>query len=205
MTTTATRSTAFLSIKQWGIPLTLALVAILVAASGQDATLALRYQRPSIIDGQLWRIVTGNLVHLGWQHLVMNVIGLMLIWALLKDVYSQLPWIAIISISGLGVSLGLLTLTPEIHWYVGLSGLLHGMFLAGVIGNLRRREWRDALLLAAVVAKLAYEQIAGAVPGSAEFANGPVVVDAHLYGAIAGALCAAVFRPRAPSHHIHSG
>ena len=183
-------------IRDWRLPAALAVIAIVAAVGGEDAALALRYQRQAIFDSQLWRIATGNLVHLGWEHLAMNVAGLMLIWALLKDVYSELTWIAIVALSGLGVSLGLLMLNPEVQWYVGLSGLLHGVFIAGVIGNLRRGEWRESLLLAGVVAKLAFEQFAGPVPGSAEFAKGPVVVDSHLYGAIAGAVCAAVFRPR---------
>jgi len=41
-----------------------------------------------------------------------------------------------------------------------------------------------------LLAKLAYEQLYGALPGSAATAGGPVIVDAHLYGSIAGIIAA---------------
>jgi len=44
------------------------------------------------------------------------------------------------------------------------------------------------LLLALIIGKLAWEQVAGALPGSESVAGGNVVVNAHLYGAIGGAI-----------------
>ena len=55
------------------------------------------------------------------------------------------------------------------------------------------------VLWAAVVAKLAYEQLVGPLPGSEAAAGGAVVVNAHLYGAIGGALSACVFWRRVPT------
>jgi hypothetical protein len=82
---------------------------------------------------------------------------------------------------------------------VGLSGVLHGLLVAGLLHGLmtpRRRE--SAVVLALVFAKLAYEQLAGPLPGSAATAGGAVIVDAHLYGAIAGlaGACICLFVPR---------
>ena len=42
------------------------------------------------------------------------------------------------------------------------------------------------VILALIFGKIAYEQFAGPVPGSEFASGGPVVVDAHLYGAIGG-------------------
>ena len=83
------------------------------------------------------------------------------------------------------------TLEPQLMWYVGLSGLLHGCLVAGVIGGIRERRLEERLLLAGLVLKLAYEQAAGPLPGSEGGAGGNVLVNAHLYGAIAGALAGA--------------
>ena len=47
---------------------------------------------------------------------------------------------------------------------------------------------RDRLI--GVVCKLAYEQSVGAVPLTATSSGGPVVVNAHFYGAIIGTMCA---------------
>ena len=57
----------------------------------------------------------------------------------------------------------------------------------GNTSRLRRREPDGWILAVFLVGKLVYEQVIGVMPYSAKSAGGPVVVDAHLYGAI-GAL-----------------
>ena len=90
------------------------------------------------------------------------------------------------------IDLGLWLGSPQLAWYVGLSGLLHGMLAAGIVAGLAHRN-SEALILAVVVAgKLAWEQFAGPLPGSEATSGGAVIVDAHLYGVIGGALVAAV-------------
>src|SRR3569623_2737413 len=65
-----------------GLPLLLALSSLLIALAGPDASVALRYERAAILDGEMWRLVSGHLVHLGWSRLVLNLAGLALIWGL---------------------------------------------------------------------------------------------------------------------------
>ena len=89
------------------------------------------------------------------------------------------------------IDAGFLLLNPELEWYVGLSGALHGVMAAGTLAHLRRREPDAWILVVFLIGKLAYEQFIGVMPYSASSAGGPVVVDAHLYGAI-GALIVAV-------------
>ena len=62
--------------------------------------------------------------------------------------------------------------------------------LAGAIADLKRYPWNASVLLIVVIIKLGWEQIYGAVPGSEAAAGGAVIVNSHLYGAIAGALIA---------------
>lgn len=178
------------------LPIGLALSAVLLAFGGEGVTEALRYQAAEIKDGEVWRLLSGNLVHLGWAHTLMNLFGLGLIWGLFWNTFSQIPWLIIALTSALAVSLGLLAFNPQLVWYVGLSGVLHGLFVAGAVGGIRRGDRREAILLVAIVGKLIWEQAYGALPGSAEMAGGPVVVDAHLYGAAGGALAALLFKPR---------
>ncbi|MBI3771218.1 MAG: rhombosortase [Gammaproteobacteria bacterium] len=178
------------------LPLAMAIISIAIALGGDAAKVALQYQAQAIQNGEWWRLITGNFVHLGFGHLVMNLLGLALIWSLLRESFSILAWIIITITSTLAVSFGLLLLSPEIHWYVGLSGLLHGIFVAGLVGGLRRGDWREATLLAAVALKLIWEQYFGPLPGSAEMADGPVVTVAHLYGAMGGLIAGLLCRPR---------
>jgi membrane associated rhomboid family serine protease len=84
------------------------------------------------------------------------------------------------------IDLGFLLLEPQLKWYVGASGVLHGALAAGAIAWWRTESRTMALTLSAIVfGKLAWEQVHGALPLAGEM---PVIVDAHLYGAIGGAI-----------------
>lgn len=169
-------------------------LALLIQLAGDGAQSALRFARQSIGAGELWRLFSGHLVHLGWTHLLLNLAGLALVWALVGSVYSGLVWILVTFAVVFAVDAGLWLLNPGLEWYVGLSGVLHGLLVAGLIGLIsagtsRRNE--AIALLVLLLLKLGYEQTAGAMPGSTSLAGGAVVVDAHLYGAVGG-LCAAL-------------
>jgi len=146
----------------------------------------LRYERTSILAGEAWRLFTAHFVHLGWGHLLMNLAALGLIWGLAWRTLRVSAWLVISLTSMLSVSLGLLMFNPVLEWYVGLSGMLHGLLLAGVMANLASGHRFEIVLLLALFVKVAWEQLYGALPGSADFAGGAVVVDAHLYGLIGG-------------------
>jgi len=175
-----------------GLPLTVAALSTLFALLGASATQTLRYDRDAILAGQWWRLLSGNLVHLGWSHLVLNLAGLALVWLLFHPAFTLRNWIVVTLSSGLAVGVGLLALDPGLQWYVGLSGALHGLFAAGLVAALfagHRAEW---LLLVLFVAKLTWEQLVGPTPGTAQLAGGNVIVDAHLYGTIGGGVAAIV-------------
>lgn len=172
----------------WGIPFVLGALALLITILGEGAAEVLRFQRSAILDGEFWRLLTGHMVHLGWSHLLMNLMGGALIWALVGGSLITNAWLLLLFCCGLFDSLGLLLLNPEVHWYVGFSGVLHGLFIAGSLAGVLVGRRDNLLLLIAVIAKLVWEQVAGPLPGSEAAAGGPVVVDAHLYGAIAGGI-----------------
>lgn len=170
------------------LAISLAVVSAAALIGGSDLLLWLRYERDGILSGQVWRVLTAHIVHLGWEHLALNVVGLALLWLMFARQLTIGRWAIVITCSGLGVSAGLLAFHPELQWYVGMSGLLHGMFVAGAVAGVYagyRFEW---LLLGMVVLKLIWEQIAGATPATAQIVGGSVIVDAHLYGALAGLL-----------------
>lgn len=172
------------------LPLSIVMISTVLALGGQTVTEALRYQRGAILEGQWWRLISGNLVHLGWSHLLLNLAGLVLVWLLFHHALSLRSWIVVTLASALAVGAGLLLFDPALQWYVGLSGALHGLFAAGLVAALssgNRAEW---LLLMLFVAKLTWEQLVGTMPGTAELAGGNVIVDAHLYGAVGGAVTA---------------
>lgn len=189
---TAERSTLRERLRRHAPLAALALLASAVELGGDAARAALRYERLAVLDGEWWRLVTGNLAHLGPRHLALNLIGLALIAALGGRSLAGGRGAAIALGSMVGVGLGLLAFAPAVGWYVGLSGALHGLLAALAVEHAlapATRGWAVALG-GALAAKLAWEQLAGPVPLTAEAAGGPVIVVAHLHGALAGALVA---------------
>lgn len=169
-------------------PVAIALIALFIALMGPEIQRELRYERSGIFAGDVWRLFTAHFVHLGWGHLLMNLAALALIWGLAWRTLRVSAWVVISIISMTSVSAGLLVFNPALEWYVGLSGMLHGLFLAGIIANLTTPAHRlEIVLLLALCGKVVWEQLYGPLPGSAAFAGGAVVVvDAHLYGLAGG-------------------
>lgn len=188
---------AYRSFQQHLFPVAIALVTIFIALAGPEVQQELRYDRSSVFAGEPWRLITAHFVHLSWGHLLMNLAAMGLVWGLAWHTLRLSTWLGISMTSMLSVSLGLFMFNPELEWYVGLSGILHGFFLAGIVANLAatsiyelwtaREDHRlEIVLLLALCGKVAWEQIYGPLPGSAEFAGGAVIVDAHFYGLVGG-------------------
>jgi rhomboid family GlyGly-CTERM serine protease len=112
------------------------------------------------------------------------VAGLALIAALFRRDYSLRQWLLIGLFSVVSIDLGLVFYEPQLQWYVGLSGLLHGAIAAGAVAWWKHETRLLASVLSALlIAKLAWEQLHGALPLSGDM---PVIVDAHLFGALGG-------------------
>jgi rhomboid family GlyGly-CTERM serine protease len=167
----------------------LAAVLVLLGLTGDGGRELLRYEPIAVLHGEYWRLITCHFVHYSVQHLLLNAVGLALVAALFPREYSLGGWLSILVGSIAAIDLGFVLLEPQLQWYVGLSGVLHGALAAGAIGWWKHESRPLALALTAVlVGKLAWEQWQGALPLSGDM---PVVVDAHLYGAIGGALAGA--------------
>ena len=187
-------------LKPYVVPLAVAALAVVAQLGGDAVQQGLRYDRDAILNGEVWRVLSGNFLHLGTMHLLLNLAGLVLIWMFFGARFSHAQWIVIVLFTALATGAGLLVLTPEVGWYVGLSGALHGYFVAGCMAEIRLKLREGAWLLGAITLKLAWEQWNGAMPGTASLAGGEVIVDAHLFGAIAG-LAAIFLKPRSPVNY----
>ena len=176
--------------------LSLCATLLIIQSGGASAQSALRYDRDALAAGQWWRLLTAHVIHLGFEHALLDVAGLALMWALFARDYPWRGWVLILGLSVVGVDAGLWLLSSTTQWYVGSSGLLHGVLAAGAVAHLRSRQPDGWVLVLFLVGKLVYEQSAGALPLTA---GGAVIVDAHLYGAVAGALAALLLRRLAES------
>ncbi|ODC00210.1 rhombosortase [Candidatus Thiodiazotropha endoloripes] len=169
-------------------PLAVTLVCLLLSLATESVSGWLEYHRTQLVNGEIWRLITAHLVHLGWGHLTMNLLGLWIIWALLMN---NLPWqrcSLILLLITLITSAALWFFSPQLVWYRGLSGVLHGLLIWGLLERLKQEPLLSVSLLLAVIGKIAWEQWQGPLPGSESMADGPVVVASHLYGALSGML-----------------
>jgi rhomboid family GlyGly-CTERM serine protease len=173
-------------LRRWGAILALLGVCAALAAGGDELRELGRYERQAVESGEYWRLVTAHLVHLGWGHLWPNLAALAIIGALFADTFGNADWWRASFASAVAIDAGLYLLDPDVLWYVGLSGVLHGLVAAGALALLLQREVIGAVLALGLAAKLSFEQLVGPVPFTAQSVGGPVVVAAHLYGAAGG-------------------
>jgi rhomboid family GlyGly-CTERM serine protease len=170
---------------------------LLPELAGDAARAGLRYDRTALAAGQWWRLITAHVVHLDLEHTLLNLLGLVMMWALFARDYRPRQWLVIVAAVVLAIDAGLWFWDTQIHWYVGASGALHGFMAAGTLAHLRRGDLDGWILAIFIVLKLGYEQWSGALPFSDS--GVPVVVNAHLYGALGGVIAAACLKPRGDS------
>lgn len=144
------------------------------------------FDRAKIFEGEYWRLITGHFLHTNFYHYLMNIIGLVLLYMLHGEYAKPLLFICITMLLCLATSICILWFSSDIHWYVGLSGILHGIFAWGVIIDIKLGRKSGYLLLLGLMIKLIDEQFFSSSTFLSNLIEANVAVDAHLYGAIAG-------------------
>jgi len=171
---------------QWNHVLWLFLFVTCFSLQSAGLVSTLQFDRGLIEQGDYWLLLTGHLVHLNWVHWGLNMAGLLIVAVFFSLYGSIFDWLFVLLFSAIVISFGLYWLHPELVWYVGLSGVLHGLFLYGAIREIRYYPFSGYVLVLLLCGKLFWEYMNGALPGSEEMTGGRVLVEAHLYGALAG-------------------
>lgn len=165
----------------------LAAASLAFAPWNETAVAIFGFARGPVLDGEYWRFLTAPLVHSSWLHLALNVIGLAALQQLFGRELRLLNWIwAYLVIAGLS-GLCLLAFEGRGTW-VGLSGLLHGLFAFAACLALRREPLLAVGALGVVGLKVLVEQLRGPSRLLESWLGTAVAVDAHVYGYVAGAL-----------------
>jgi len=170
------------------IPIAIALVALLADFGGEGLRLALRYERDAVAAGEVWRLLTGHVVHLGHSHMLLDVVALAVLSLLLAPYMRTRDWLLSTLCGTLSIDAGLFFLDPSIQWYVGLSGWLHAYWATGALNAVSRGQYYAIPLLLLLIAKLVYEGLLGPLALTGDLAGGPVISEAHLYGAVGGVI-----------------
>ena len=145
------------------------------------------YDRAAILDGQIWRLVTGHLVHLDWNHLSANAAALFgLGWLVETAPGNGRKNLVTVLVASIAVISALLMLfAPATAFYAGLSGALNGLFAFACLqlyGQTRHKAWLVLILGAAF--KIGWESAFG--PLFTSSLAWPSQTLAHFGGLLAG-------------------
>lgn len=164
-------------------PLVLGVLCIICYLLEPQASEWLAYKR-HLFSEQPWRLLTANLVHSNFHHFLINLGGLILIWALHGDYYRTRSFLLLSCLIGLGVTVGQHNISPQLTGYVGLSGVLYGLFAWGTIQDIRHKRLSGWLLLLGLAIKIGHEQTVGPNPDVEAMIEANVAVNSHLCGVI---------------------
>ena len=174
-------------------------VACVVAAELFVPAEALEYRR-ALAGSEPWRLFTGHFVHLGLVHALLNCVALLLIGRLFGDHLKPAGFFGVLGLAPVLISLLFLAALPELHWYRGLSGVLHAIYFAGCVvwiaATAGRARWLPIAALIGGTVKVLVEQPWDASFPVHEILKASVVPQAHLLGAIVGAAAGLALRRR---------
>ncbi|ALS98859.1 rhombosortase [Lacimicrobium alkaliphilum] len=173
---------------QFSGPLVLLILIVLAHALSPVSYELLAYHRDGISEYQWWRLLSAHLLHTNLNHLLLNSAGVVLLWAVFGEYYRPFYYAGITTGCALVTSVGLYLLVPELQWYVGLSGVLHGLFAWGALSDIRTGRRTGWLLLLGLAVKIGYEAAFGGDQSVSRLIEARVATEAHLLGAISGLL-----------------
>lgn len=166
----------------------LLLLAMLMFVLPESVQQLFAYQRADLASAELWRLISGHLLHSNFYHLLLNAGGLLIIMLLHAGYQRQLALWWQLLFSALLISCLLYWLQPDIQRYLGLSGILHSLLFFGALLDIKTGKTGGILLTLGILAKIGYEQYQGPDAELGRLISATVAIDAHLYGVISGAL-----------------
>ena len=159
------------------------------------------FDRTALLDGEWWRAFTGHIFHTNQYHLLLNLGATILLWSLHGQYYRLSNYAIVLFICAVATSLGVYYFSTDINYYVGLSGVLHGVFVWGACCDILHKEKTGYLLLLGVWLKIGHEQWFGASEDVAQLISASVAIDAHLFGAIGGMIATLLFFAFKPAYN----
>lgn len=169
--------------------LILALWLLLVWTQSLDVN-SWAYNRHHIANGEYWRLITGHFIHLNNAHLLLNMLGVGLVLVLFDNVLAIWQWLVVLLASALIISVLIYVNLPQVQGYVGLSGVIHGLYVLASMRLLIQPKERNfaIILMLMVTLKLLTENSGQGTSFTANLIGGHVLLPAHLYGALVGLL-----------------
>lgn len=159
------------------------------------------YDRHRVLTGDIWRLVTGHLVHFSWSHIAYNIALLSLAGSWIES-QNRRGYLWLVTLTVLASGLYFLIMMPDLERYGGLSGLVSATVVYLSLYEIRyyrhaRLIWYVILFLFAV--KVGYEiMIREAIFVSPDIIPFKVVPSVHIAGALVAAALFYVSRKHLP-------
>lgn len=158
----------------------------------------LEYDRAAIAGGELWRVVTGHLTHVSWDHLLWDAAALVVLGALCEREQRR-AFAVCVGVTAVALSACLWIAMPDLANYRGLSGIDSAVFVFLAVLLLREslaagENWWSAGILAVLCGfglKVAFEYATGRTVfvDSATSGMTPVPL-VHVVGGLIGGMVA---------------
>ena len=146
----------------------------------------LSYDRHAISAFEWWRFLSANFVHLNFNHGLMNMAALILIFVMFPEIRMKL-WLFLVFLASFSVTLGIWIFDPTVVNYVGFSGVIYGMWVFGAILTLRSQAWLSVAVIMLIVGAVIQQQSNSFdITYLRAWIGGNVIVNSHLYGLICG-------------------
>lgn len=171
-------------------------IAVLLASGLLPETLCayLDFNPERIKQGEYWRVFTGQWVHFGFNHSLMNAAGLAIVQYSFLDELPLRAWLWVQGAVLSAVAIGLLVFNPEIGVYRGYSGAFIGVLCFSLLHFWQRAPWVALIFFGGLSIKILLEHLPNYDIHYLQSLIGvAVAVDAHLYGYIMGILAQALY------------
>jgi rhomboid family GlyGly-CTERM serine protease len=170
----------------------LALVALLLLSAlmtglPDEIQQTLRLYTDHRFSAHYWGAISGHLLHYTWPHYALNATGVLLWASLFGRLKGWVYWFGITAFIMLCIDAGVF-IKGEFSWYVGFSGVLHGLLAHGALIGTGIRNPLNRALLIALIAKVSVEYL-GLLPDlSSSMTHITTAYETHLYGLLGGVL-----------------
>ena len=164
----------------------------------------LEFDRHALLAGEIWRLWSAHLVHYSWQQALVDGAVVLVAGLVSARAHGMRYVLAALTAGAPFISIGLLLAAPDCLYYRGASGLavmlavMAGAALWPRAGNLSRMVL--ALMALSLAAKIAAEALLLAHGWSDLPADVVISWQAHLLGALAGAVATWKASPRKSPH-----
>ena len=182
-----------LFLQRYWLTVSITLLVLILLALEPLSSGWLQYQRELVNSGQVWRLFTPNLVHLGLEHTLMNLASLWLISLIFRPLLKLSDWSIWLAVLFLANIIGMHFWLPNLTSYVGMSGALYGLIAACCVAELRLKVKISGILLVIVGVKIFAPQIFGIKSEYDEMIGGYIVEESHIIGYLQGMILGLVW------------